>query len=447
MHRAFLASLHCPYSGSPLSLSDPVEEDGEEINFGIVTSEAGEFPIVDGILRLQLDQYRESIVEHIHERCFSEAFAAALDEAPFHAFANRIISVVSRYALKAGFKFAVERLNSIKRNFVRAVTEGDASFAEVAEKLGHGPTADWQIYRFSMPTFLPVFPLVHIAKPGGSILDFGCGTGHASFVLSRMCSDARVICADYSFCSLYLAKKYFVPDATCVCLDGNYLLPFDSGQFSTVFSSDALQYIDSKLSLVQEFKRVGDEKAVILLPHLHNRLASPYAKSLTPRGYRELFQGMETRIMPEQDIMRDYFFDGALDLGRECTDEEVSGSKQGVSVVASADSSVFKRMGALWEQRLRTFRHPLINPAYRICGQPGSWQVARRARDRYAKTMSQPGNTCIPEVCTVPASSTDAAGLSELHRSDPENFGRLARSLVVLDLPDHFVCEAWYRSA
>jgi SAM-dependent methyltransferase len=421
-----------------------VEEDGEEIHYGIVTSEAGEFPIVDGILRLQLDEYRESIVEHVCERRLAEAFTVALDEGPFHVSANTVIKALSRFALKAGFKSTAKRFNGLKRNFVRAITEDDATFAEIAKTLGSGPSADWQIYRFSMPTFLPVFPLVHIARPDGSILDFGCGTGHASFVLSRTCSSARLICADYSFCSLFLAKKYFVPDATCICLDGNYLLPFDSGQFATVFSSDALQYVDSKLSLVQEFKRIGDEKAVVILPHLHNRLASPHAKSLTPKGYRKLFQGMETRMIPEQDVIQDYFFDGALDLDRDGCDKEVDVAEQGVSLVASADSSVFKKTAALWEHRIGSFRHPLINPAYRVCGQPGNWQVTRRARDRYAKTMSQTGDTCIPEVCTISASSTDTAGLSELHRSDPEQFYRLARSLVVIDLPDRFIGAGWY---
>jgi SAM-dependent methyltransferase/uncharacterized protein YbaR (Trm112 family) len=443
MQRDFLASLHCPYSGSPLWLSKVTREDEERINYGIVTSEAGDFPIVEGILRLQVDEYRTPIVEHVREKRLAEAFTLALDDAPFHGRSGAAINFASRLAFRAGFSSAGERLKRLKRNFARVVTDVDATFMEIAEKLSPDGSADWQISRFSMPTFLPVFPLLHILREDSSILDFGCGTGQASFLISRMCPNSNIVCADYSFCSLYLAKKYFVPHATYVSLDGNYLLPFESGEFSTVFSSDTLHCIDSKLSLTQEFRRVSCENAVMILPHLHNRLASPYAKSFTPKGYRELFQGMETRVIPEQEVIRNYFFDGALDLGRVWSDEDLAASEQGLSIVASADSSVFKRTERLWEQRIFSFRHPSINPAYRIAGQPGDWKLTRRASDRYAKTFTQIDKICLPDTCRVAAPSVDAAGLVKLQRTDSAQFAQLARSLLVLDLPERFMPQSW----
>ena len=364
-----------------MSLSQITREDGDRIDYGIVTSEAGDFPIVEGILRLQVDEYREPIVEHVREKRLSEALTIALDDAPFHGRSGAAINFASRLAFRTGFSSAGERLNRLKRNFTRVVTDREATFMEIAKKLSPDASADWQISRFSMPTFLPVFALLHIVRGERSILDFGCGTGQASFLISRMWPNSKIVCADYSFCSLYLAKKYFVPDASYVCLDGNHLLPFESGVFSTVFSSDTLHCIDSKLSLVQEFRRIGCEKAVTILPHLHNRLASPYAKSLTPAGYRKLFQGMETRIIAEEEVIRNYFFDDALDLARDWSDEDLIAFRTRVCRSWQAwIRRCSKEREGLWDQRIRSFRHPCINPAYRIAGQPGDWQLTRRAK-------------------------------------------------------------------
>jgi SAM-dependent methyltransferase len=438
MRREFLANLHCPYSGSPLSLSKVTREEGEEIEYGVVTGEAGDFAIVEGILRLHVDEYREPIVEHVREKRLRNALTIAFDDAPCHGRAAAI-NFATRLAFRTGFSSAGERLSRMKGNFVRAVTDSDATFMEIAKKLSPDASADWQLFRFSMPTFLPVFALLHIVKGEGSILDFGCGIGQASFLISRMWPNSNVICADYSFSSLYLAKKFFIPDASYVCLDGNYLLPFESGQFSTIFSSDTLHFIDSKLSLVQEFTRVGGEKSVTILPHLHNRSASPYAKSFTPKGYRKLFEGMETRLVPEQEVIRSYFFEDVIDLGRNWSEKELAAAEQGLSMVASADSSLFKRTEGLWDQRIRSFRHPCINPAYRIAGAPGNWELTRRASDRYAKTLTHLDQSFLPNTCRVVACSVDTPALVELQRTDPSQFTRLVKSLVVVDLPERFM--------
>jgi SAM-dependent methyltransferase len=419
-------------------LSKVAREDGDEIDYGIVTSEGGDFPIVDGILRLHVDEYREPIVERVREKRFSQALTIALDEALFHGRTGAAISLLSRFAFRTGFTGAAERCVSLKRNSARAMTDSGATFAELLEKVSPSGLADWEIYRFSMPTFLPVFPLLHIVRVEGPLLDFGCGMGQASFLISRMWPNTQIVCADYSFCCLYLAKKYFVREANYVCLDGDYLLPFGAGEFSTVFSSDTLHCIDSKLSLTQEFNRVSCEKAVMLLPHLHNRSASPYAKSLTPQGYRELFRG-ETRVIPEQEVIRDYFVNGALDLAKEWSDEELATSEQGVSIVSSADLSVFKRTEDLWDQRIRSVRYPCINPAYRIAGQSGNWELTRRAGDQYAKTFTWLDKVCLPTTCRVAARSLDTDGLRELQRTDAVQFEQLARTLVVLDLPERFM--------
>src|SRR6185369_12566178 len=170
MRSEFVESLHCPYSGSPLSLSTVLEEDSGQINYGIVSSEAGDFPILEGILRLQVDEYRSAIVEHVREHRLSQALTIAMDGVPFHGRTGAAINFASGLAFRIGFNSAAEQLNKLKRNFARAVTDKSLTFAEIAEKLSPGSSADWQICRFSMPTFLAAFSLLHIVRKDRLIL-------------------------------------------------------------------------------------------------------------------------------------------------------------------------------------------------------------------------------------------------------------------------------------
>jgi len=412
---------------------------GEEVTYGIVTSETTDFPIVEGILRLHVDEYRESIVQHVRAGRRSQALTVALDRAPFGGRISDAINFACSLAFRTGFNSAGERLRTLKRKRARVVSNNNAAFAEIARKLSTHSNYSHQMCRFTMPGFLSTFALTHLVRPESWVLCFACGTGHEPFLISRMWPNAKIVGADYSFCALYMAKRYFAESATYVCLDGDYLLPFESRQFSTIFSSDTLPILDSKLSLAQEFKRVGDDRAVTLLPHMHNRLVSPFAKSLTPRGYRQLFRDVEVRMLPDDKVVRDYFFDDVIDLTREWSDEELAAWGQHLSVMAFRDSSGFVKTENLWEQRMRSICHPCINPAYRVTGRPGNWELKCQMGDFYAQTVTGIDKVCLPDTCRVIARSVDTTGLVELQRADSSQFARLVKSLVILDLPERFM--------
>ena len=79
MRSDWLATLHCPYSGSKFITSNIVKGADDEIDYGIITSEAGDFPIVDGILRLRVDEYRSPLVSLIKRDQFKQALLMALE--------------------------------------------------------------------------------------------------------------------------------------------------------------------------------------------------------------------------------------------------------------------------------------------------------------------------------------------------------------------------------
>jgi SAM-dependent methyltransferase len=439
MRREFLASLHCPYTGLPLLLSKELDGNGEEISYGIVSTEATDFPIVEGILRLHVDEFREPIVEHVRSGRRFEALTLALDRGPFVGRYSAAINFIRNLAFRSGFNAAGRRVSRLEGRRVRVLSDNNATFAEIVTTLSSQRNHDHQMYRFTMPGFLSTFPLVHLVRADGPVLSFACGTGHETFLISRMWPSATIVCADYSFSALQMAKKFFVPKGTYVCLDGDYRLPFESNYFSTIFSSDTLPILDSKLSLAQEFGRVGHERAVTILPHMHNRLVWPFAKSLTPSGYRQLFQNEEVRMLPDDNVIRDYFFDDVLDLTTDWSNNELATSGQHLSIIACKDSAGFCRSENLWAQRIRSMRHPCINPVYRIAGRSGEWNLRRQAGDYYVQAVTGEANVCLPDTCRIAVPSLDVAGLLELQRTDRAEFERLARSLVILDLPERFI--------
>ena len=187
-----------------------------------------------------------------------------------------------------------------------------------------------------MPHFLPGHSALHLLEGDGPVLDFGCGQGHASFLMSRRTPDSRITCADVRFQALYLTRHFFVKHANLICLDGDYPLPFDSAYFSFVFSSDVLHFVNSKLGLSQEFRRITAEQGAITLPHLHNKLSPVTSgRALTPEGYSGLFAGMEQRIIAEDTMVEQFVAGDSLDLEKRWAPAELHEAVKGLSMVAS----------------------------------------------------------------------------------------------------------------
>jgi SAM-dependent methyltransferase len=439
MRHNFLASLHCPYTGSAFKLTDVVQADDTHIHWGLVSSEAGTFPIVDGILRLQVDEFWNPIVDAIRVGQRHRALLLAFDEVPFHGKKGAVINLMSRLSYKAGFPRMAEAAALLKRSFVRRYMDRELSFMQLARYLNPGVLADWQLYRLTMPTFLATYPLVHVVKSDNPILDFSCGVGQASFLISRMYPHARIVCADYSFSSLYLARKYFVPKGDFICLDGDYPLPFSTNYFATVLSSDALHCIDSKLSLAREFVRVLAKTGIIVMPHLHNRLSSiHYARSLTPEGYAALFASMPVRILPEEALIQNYFFHGHVDLGNEWSASDLHRAEQGLSIIVSQNEEPFRFYKGVFEKHIDSIEEPIINPIYKVEHATQGWSLIKAADESFARSFDANGYVCLPHEMTIDIELLNTESLRQLKHTNRELFIDLVRRLIVIDVPKQY---------
>jgi SAM-dependent methyltransferase len=439
MHREFLESIHCPFTGSPFELVTVSRGVGSAIDLGVVASGAGEFPIIAGVLRLISDDLREPLTRLAKKDRLGEALATSMEIPAGYTKWGALYNRLWRISHRRNLGPATKVLSLSKRRLQRLLSDPDITFGELALGIGGKSWRNWQTYRFSMPAFQVNFALAHLAKGCQSLLDFGSGMGHAAFVLSRIANPDLVVCADYSFTALYFAKKFLVPNAQCICLDGNYPLPFGKGDFDCVFSADALQYIESKLGLAREFQRILSARGKIVLGHLHDRLSSPqFDKALTARGYDGLFTGMVRRLYPEDQLVAEYVTKDILNLERQWSLEELKDvDLSGLSLVAANSELPFRRYTGLLENYINSMDRPQFNPAYNLVERHGTVVLGNAIGAPYVVERKIEDFVLLPKTWTINGSFPGPSGLPEnLQHLTKEQLRELARRLLVLDLPE-----------
>jgi hypothetical protein len=240
---------------------------------------------------------------------------------------------------------------------------------------------------------------------------------------------------------MYLAKHHIATDTECICLDGNFALPFPDATFDCVFSTDALQYIGAKLGLARDFARVMQSDGIAVLAHLHNRSSAVTAGiALTAQGYDGLFAGLERRMYPEESIVDDYVGTGALMLDRRWSMDELTRAVGGLSLIAAPRADAFRNRTGLIETAVDAMRTPSLNPIYRTVQQTGDCAEIERTIDApYAVERTAQGHTALPRRLSIPRTVLNTRDLLELRASDRASFIDLVRRFVVLELPENYV--------
>ncbi len=291
MKQELLELMKCPYCGTDFEVHETYEEKDREIINGCIKCECSEYPILRGILNLKINPLSKYSLELLKKGKIKEAVMLLLGPnvegiwtiSDFlrskhlggQFFSNILLILVAMWAE-----------HDTKKYF-----KDDLSFCDL---LGKNSYQVYLKHRFSSETLWPVYPFIPLLKENKErILDLGCGRGHASFIISTYVKPEGLVCADHTFKSLYLTKKYFATNAQFICLDANYPLPFKDDCFDSVFMLDALHYIKTRAQLANELKRVLYPQGLILLLHLHNSLTYNIGAGypLTPRAWINLFRG------------------------------------------------------------------------------------------------------------------------------------------------------------
>lgn len=366
MKKELLKLMRCPYCGTGFEIEKICSENEEGIVNGVIRCECDEHPIIEGILILKNSYTKKHIIKSIKKMESTEEFLALF----FGNYTEDVCKVTSFLDSKGMYGQILGKilLFIVKHRAEKSYEKYSNKNSSFYDVLGNNPYEVYLKHRFSLESFWSIYPFIPLLKKNrGRILDMCCGMGHASFVISKYVNPSELICVDGSFSGLYLAKKYFAPDAEFICLDGNYPLPFKDGIFSSGLMMDAFHYIDARASLATELERVLHPEGLLLFLHVHNSLVynAGAGKPLPPSVWVNLFNNLDVKALPEKEIVEDFIFKDKLDLLKEYSENEIN-SSNAINIISSKNKSLFDIYEKVGSDFLKNKRNLIINPLYEI---------------------------------------------------------------------------------
>ena len=434
MRQEFLKLMKCPYCGTDFEIEEVYEENGREIINGAVKCECGVYPILHGILNLKINPLSKHALELLKEGKPKEALMLLLGpnvegvweltdflqaKQPGRFFRKVLLSLVALWAKFNTRKYLKEELS-------------------LCDLLGKNQT--YFKHRFSAETLWSIYPFIPLLKRNRKrILDLGCGRGHASFIISNYVTPEELVCADHTFKSLYLAKKYFVKEAQFICMDADYPLPFKDNIFDSVFMLDAFHYVPTRAQLAKELKRVVSLQGLLLLLHLHNSLAHNIGAGypLTPQAWINLFRGgaLENKAIPERRIVENFLLNNKLDLAEEYSGNELN-SSNAISIISSKDQSLFGVYDKVDSYFLNNKNNLVINPIYKMKEEGDKILLKQEFPSEFFRMEYPLTEKYLPERCVIDKRFVNGRIVCV---SDLDEIEDLMRRFVVINVPEKYI--------
>ena len=442
MNQSIIAVLHCPHCGSAFHINQILEENKGDIIHAIIGCECRKYPILEGILIMQTSGNVQKIIEKVEKGSIAGAFKFLIQSELRDSTAETITPTsLTRIAalFKVWLRLSREYKLSLKKwNYVQGINE--VSFCEIIGKLLSGNVRDYFIHRFSVQSLWNIYPLIPLIKEAGMpILDFGCGYGHNSFILSQIFPPKNIFCIEKSYLKLFLAKNYFA-NTELICLDKISLLPFNDNFFSTIFSMDTLHLISSKLLLAKEFQRVLKTNGVLLLPHLHNAYSHnpSWEIPLSPTAYQKLFGMLKTRLIPEEHLVKKLYED-TLDLTKEYPKELIN-SSDAITLIGSCKNDIFKRYSNVKDEFLRLKSNLEVNPIYQLKEKNDKFLLIRKLLEGY-KSECPVADRILPQELEIDKKTLRIAKEVETGatREEIEEIHELMEKFVLVNVPPNYI--------
>jgi SAM-dependent methyltransferase/uncharacterized protein YbaR (Trm112 family) len=442
MERAVLDILACPYSGSPLTL-DGFELHGDEVEFGVLRGEAGEFPIVAGIPIMEIGQSR--LITLLRTRRFADAVAWATMSSPRVGRWAQVTRRLQRAQLGGRWKEWLERSRAIRWLYGMADPLAGPDGArpsvprlfDVAYRRHHlqlPGSLDYSVYRLGSPTYLVALAFVHaMGRPRGLVLDVGCGAGQMSWAIQQQAVPRQTVGLDRSYFALRVARTRIAPAAWFVC--GNAVtLPFRDGAFDVAFSSDAFFHFPDKWASLREIERVLNSSGTLMLTGLRNKRVErvPMGRPLTPAGYRRLVSDRPHRIIPDWLTIERYLQGLGVPAGSQ-VDDAVLDRSFAVSVWATKGPAPFADVGrfAQWPHAHGALA---VNPLYDVArSSPGGTVYVRRFPQDLFAHVNPDVPQYLPELFVL--SSAQQTAMAHHRRAELED---LIRRCAIVGFPEGY---------
>jgi SAM-dependent methyltransferase len=419
--------LRCPLCEAEMKIGENYRETPEELIHGFLYCECDTYPVCEGILILKNSPTKKYVLRFLKEQTFQKAtlFAMAnyaddacrllnfLESVSPHILAQKtFLWIVSAYFQRRYAKYFDERIPFL-------------------DLLGGGPYDQYLKHRFSSQTFWSLYPFLPLIRErAGKLLEVCCGSGHASFILSRFIPPERLIGIDGDFRNLYLAAKYF-SRADFIQADMNVGLPFKDHRFSTVLMMDSLHYIDARALLAREIVRVTTPEGFDLVLHMHNALRENVSagRPFYPSTIDRLFPWDDIKILPEQEVIGDYIRNGRLDLSRNYTEDQ---RRQSDALIVARHAPA-KIMEGIWNDLFSPDDHLILNPMYNI-----EVQKEKMVMDRIWPSSAFRQEYPLTEAYLPDRFEIDKASLLQAKEPSAELYQKMRKNFTLLSVPENY---------
>jgi SAM-dependent methyltransferase len=427
---------------------------GKDIVNATINCECSEYPILGGIPIIkrptpdeQLSN-SEYIIERLKSKKIEETMALPFEwERSEKTMLWFFLLLKELGPFKRSLNPLISVIRSMKKKHYRKYAEEQISFFELLDALSWGTWGDYLKHRFSCSSFWPLYPFMPLVKEKNEmVLDLLCGAGHGSFVISQNARPKRHVAADLNYTLLYVAKKYFAPDAEFVCLDGNDPLPFRDGIFSSLIMMDSTHYVSNRVYLGKECQRSLKDNGALLWLHLHNGLSENTSKgyALSPSNWVDLIGSLPTTVLPENRIIKEYMKDTKLDLQADHSQSEIDSSGS-VCILGTHDQDILRTYETIQYPTLESHTTTIINPIYDVISQGGGIRLDRTDVNEIFRSEYSLSFEYLPSTYNISGNiSRCFQGRrlrlnSNISPEDIEKLQKMLRNFIILQVPKKYV--------
>jgi hypothetical protein len=311
MDLALIPELMCPYCGGALRLARENQRSSTKLIYGLLECRCFVFPVVHGILLLNLAKGyggpEEAIQPYVplqvaairylqandvagleswmrrHMPLGAQILAGTTDYLTLSARRFRSVDAAINQGLWADSRYEVlgyERgLNRRLRHLVRGP-------AVLVKTYLSTPWSDYYLARFFAPRVNALALQLSVLPMNGRILSLCCGHGVFENLARADGRATTMVSMDGQFLNLLITQRYAYPQGNYICHDLQFPLPFRNDTFDGVFSSTCLPEMPTQRSFVSEGIRVTTPSGWTMFDSVWNETLPGVKRIDRYRNYR-----------------------------------------------------------------------------------------------------------------------------------------------------------------
>ncbi len=149
------------------------------------------------------------------------------------------------------------------------------------------------VNRFTSTEFANLRTRLRDIRIAGPVLSLCCGHGPFELLLRGRDSGLPVVSLDGQLLNLFVVKRFVAPEASYICHDVQFPLPFRDGVFSEVFSSSCLSELPSQAQFIRESRRVASSGGWAMLDGVTPDIAGRIVPTRFYRVCQNHFESLE----------------------------------------------------------------------------------------------------------------------------------------------------------